>query len=241
MYEFSDHYQFPLRYFVYKSDKSYSKISIMNADVLKVIRGEFSKLKIPQAHDKCYKDECMVSFDSPFSPEGLFVNMSTMQGFGHDYYLADAARTNNKLYLSEKWHQIPKETAAAKAGGGGNGEAPVTEEPTKLAIGIPGGFITEAQFDLVKEHSLVVITPEGPISLPFPNQGIPEFVSNVVQGVIDHDGMKSKMSLDTWSADKDIFESKYARGLVQLETGKKIPQDPKVNKVSHNRTHTHTQ
>ena len=77
------------------------------SSVIGVIRGEISKLKIPSAHEKVYNDECVLSFDSPFSDDGLFVNMSTFLGYGADYYLSDSAKTNCRLYLHEKWTQIP--------------------------------------------------------------------------------------------------------------------------------------
>lgn len=78
------------------------------SSVISVIRAEISKLKIPGTHEKVYNDECMLSFDSPFSDSGLFVNMSTFLGYGVDYYLTDSARTNCRLFVHEKWTQIPR-------------------------------------------------------------------------------------------------------------------------------------
>ena len=49
-------------------------------------------LRLPGAGDAVFNDECMVSFDSPFSPGGLFVNLRTFQGFGKDFLQADQAR-----------------------------------------------------------------------------------------------------------------------------------------------------
>ena len=79
--------------------------SPVTEDVLSVIRGEFSKLRLPSAHDKCYKDECLVSFDSPYSEGGLYVNLATLMGYGAAYWQADAAKTGSKLYLHEQWVQ----------------------------------------------------------------------------------------------------------------------------------------
>jgi len=195
----------------------------MDANLLSVIRGHFSSLKMPGDRDKVYKDECVMSFDSPFSETGLFVNLVTWYGFGEAYYLEDSFKSGCRLYLHEKWDQVPIAPEVIQ------GEA---EAPSELAIGIPGGFMTESKFDLVKEHNLVVVTGDSPtgavaVRIPLPNAEIPEFVSNIIQAIIDHDGMKSKMQLDTWSADQEIFESKYARALPQLDNGKKISQDPK--------------
>ena len=75
--------------------------------VLAVIRGEISKVKIPGAYDKVYNDECVVSFDSPFSDGGLFVNMSTFLGYGVDHYLGDSSKSSCRLFVREKWTQTP--------------------------------------------------------------------------------------------------------------------------------------
>lgn len=80
--------------------------------LLSIIRGELSKLKIPGGHAKVYNDECMVSFDSPFSDTGLFVNMLTYLGYGAEYYLADSRKTNCLLYVHEKWTQIPADESS---------------------------------------------------------------------------------------------------------------------------------
>jgi len=190
----------------------------MDASVLGCIRSHFGRLKQPSTRDKVYKDECLLSFDSPFSDNGLYVNLVTWNGFGQDYFMQDSAKTGCRLYLHEKWDQVPKEKQVGAA-----------EAPSELAIGTAGGFMTESKFDLIKTHALVVVNGSADGStcrVDLPNEEIPEFVSNIIQAIIDHDGMKSKMQLDTWSADQEIFESKYARTLPQLDTGKKILQDP---------------
>src|SRR4051812_5194396 len=90
-----------------------------------ILRAEMSKLRIPNPNDKVYKDECMFSFDSPFSNSGLYVNMNTYHGVGQNYLKLDMERTKCKIYLHEKWVQIPKEEES-------NSEEAA---PTKLAIG----------------------------------------------------------------------------------------------------------
>ena len=194
--------------------------------VLPVIRGEFSKLRVPQVHDKVYNDECMFSFDSPFTDTGLYVNMSTFLGYGVDHYLADSARTGCKLYVHLKWTQVPIVPANAAAATSSEG-ATAAEDPTKLAIGVGGGFITEAKFDITKEHALVVVTPDsGPQFIPLPNNELPEFVSNVAQAIVEHGGMKSKMQVDSWDASNEVAVSKYAANLIQQPCTRKISQDP---------------
>jgi ubiquitin carboxyl-terminal hydrolase 5/13 len=189
------------------------------SSVLPVIRGELSKLKIPGTHDKVYNDECMFSFDSPFSDTGLYVNMSTLFGYGADYYLADAVKSNCRLYVYEKWTQIPISDATSK-------QDMEMENPTKLAIGTSGGFITETKYDIIKENQIVIITDAGPQFFKLPNSELPEYVMNVADAIITHGGMKNKMSIDTWDSSNEIFISKYADALIQLECQKSISQDP---------------
>lgn len=95
----------------------------------------------------------------------------------------DSVRSGSKLYLHQKWTQIQKEKPAGES------------EPTKLAIGIEGGFIGESQFDIIKEHSLLVITHDGNTFFPLPDTNLPEFINNICQAIIDNDGMKSKMQV----------------------------------------------
>jgi ubiquitin carboxyl-terminal hydrolase 5/13 len=97
--------------------------------------------QIPGYGDRVRKAECVLSFDSPESPDGIFVNLSTFQGYGVDHVEQDSAKSGCKLYLNIRWKKIPKPT-------------PPPEEaaaPTKLAIGVEGGFNTEEeQFDYEK-------------------------------------------------------------------------------------------
>ena len=102
------------------------------------------------------------------------------------------------------------------------------KEVTKLAIGTEEGFKgNESPYDVLKEYKLVVVMPDGTkLSIELPNSEIPEFVLNVCNGIMEHDGMKSKLQIDTWDADSEIKESKYAKDLVVLDNGKKISNDP---------------
>lgn len=43
------------------------------------VRQGMRGLKAPGHYDKVYKEECMYSFDTPFSPGGLYVNLRTFQ------------------------------------------------------------------------------------------------------------------------------------------------------------------
>ena len=62
--------------------------------------------KVPGAYDRVHKEECAFSFDTPLSPGGLFVNLSTWQSYGEEYVLLDYQRSNNRLYLHQQWHKV---------------------------------------------------------------------------------------------------------------------------------------
>jgi len=47
--------------------------------VLDLVRAGMRGLKAPGHYDKVFKEECMYSFDTPFSPGGLYVNLKTFQ------------------------------------------------------------------------------------------------------------------------------------------------------------------
>jgi ubiquitin carboxyl-terminal hydrolase 5/13 len=193
-----------------------SNMAEVDETIRSVLRGVMSSMRIPSASDKVYKDECVYSFDSPFSDGGLYVNLVSLRGFGKDYLQQDILK-GGKAYLLQKWTQVEKKSEVDGA----------MEPTTKLAIGVSGGFMSEEKWDIVKEHWLVVVTPSGELrTLPLSPE-LPEFVSSVIQGVIDHDGMRTNLGVSSWDADNEKFVSKYASDLLQLNpSNRRIPQDP---------------
>lgn len=188
------------------------------AAILPILRGEMSKMRCPSRDTRVYKDECVYSFDSSFSDGGLYVNTLTFQGIGQRYLDIDSIKTGCKIYLHELWRQIPKASP------------PVVESkeeekaPTKLAIGVEGGFLSSSNYEIVKEHFLVVFNKDNLVTIPLPNNELPEFISNILQAIIDHEGMKSAIDVNVWEADNEKIVSKYAADLKQLNpSNKRIP------------------
>lgn len=197
------------------NSKLSSKMTSTLESVRPILRAEISKLRVPAPSDKVFKDECVYSFDSPFSDSGLYVNMATYQGVGALHLKRDTQKTGSKLYLHQKWHQVPKPKSDEGAA------------PSKLAIGVEGGFMSQDKYDIVKEHYLVVVAGSELVRFELPNDQLPEFISNVANGIIAHDGVKINMQVNSWDADNEKIVSKYAANLVQVNPeGKRIPQDP---------------
>ena len=137
------------------------------------VRAGMRAIKVASAYDKVYNDECVLSFDTPFSPDGLYVSLSSFQGYGQRHVALDHEKTGTALYVHLKWTKVPKE------------EKPEEKEaPTRMAIGGEGGFnVNEEKFDVVKDNALVIM-PEG-IRVPLPCPALPEFVLNAVTALIN--------------------------------------------------------
>uniref|UniRef100_A0A6V2MYT4 Uncharacterized protein n=1 Tax=Emiliania huxleyi TaxID=2903 RepID=A0A6V2MYT4_EMIHU len=165
-------------------------------------------------YDKVYNDECVLSFDSPFSPGGLYVSLRTYLGFGAQHVQAASMRSGETLYV----HLQKRRTLRPKS------DAP-DAAPTKMALGVEGGFSVDGpQYDESTEAALVLM-PSGE-RVPLPCQELPEFVSTCCQAIVTHVGamQQRKESAVAWEA--ETLPSKYAEELVQLPPHKKISPDP---------------
>ncbi|CAM9300907.1 unnamed protein product [Heterosigma akashiwo] len=184
----------------------------------------------PSNYEKVYKDECMFSFDTPFSPGGLFVNLRTRQGFGAARVAADAARRGAPapaayLHLRARKVRRPEAEAAAAAGGA-----------TELAIGTAGGFLTDDQKWETRTETALVLPPDGGGGgdsglggwrrVPLPHPGVPDMAATLVQGILDHAGAAAQADVDAWQANEEVPVSKYADALLQVDNGKRISPDP---------------
>ncbi|ACO65323.1 predicted protein [Micromonas commoda] len=150
------------------------------------------------------QDECTFSFDTPLSPGGLLTNLATHRSVGVDFIdmerrLCAKHGDPSSLYLLQRWRRVkkPQEELDAK------------RDPTKLAIGVEGGFNVDddGDYDVVKANFLRVY-PAG-IDVELPCEDLP-FAEEVA----------------TWQEERR--ESRYADALVQEPSeGRKISPDPK--------------
>lgn len=72
------------------------------ADVKTLLEELSLQVQVPTAASKVYKDECMFSFDTPYSEGGLFVSLKSFQGFSAEFVKMDHKKTGNRLYLHLK-------------------------------------------------------------------------------------------------------------------------------------------
>lgn len=217
-------------------------------------------LQRPAPQSLVFKEECCFSFDSPFSDTGLFVNLQSFQAVGQRFLHADALRSHCRVHLLLQYSQEPKNSAGEDTSADVEKDVERKDDhPTKLAIGVDGGFDLGPKYTVEKKFYLSVFLeeptkenknscPREIIPLPFKElktapdipsgiveveaneehigMQIPEFLRSICLAILNHEGMGTRMQLDTWEADSEIFESKYAKDLEQLDNGKKISNDP---------------
>lgn len=177
-----------------------------------------NKIKIPLGGDKVFKDECAYSFDTPESPTGLYICMNTFLGLGKQHVERHCKKSGNTVFL----HIKRRRKAIHKV----SEDPPPQKKPTRLAIGVEGGFdANQKTFEFVEETSIVVL-PDWTV-YPFPNPELPEMVRMSASSILEaEDALKMEeaamMAAGTWEGDKKII-SKYAESLIQLDNGKKIP------------------
>jgi ubiquitin carboxyl-terminal hydrolase 5/13 len=185
-------------------------------------QSNISNYKVPTIYDKIYKDECIYSYDSPYSDDGLYVNLVSFHGIGKDYLHYDIYKTNQIIYLHIKFNQI-KMTI-----NNNNLEQQQQPQPTKLAIGTTDGFnVNDASsYELIKKYSIAIINKsnyDDITYISYPIDGLLLHITHVIDGIINHNGMRSNILVNTWDADNEKFISKYAMNLIQLNpSGKNV-------------------
>ncbi|KAI3988164.1 hypothetical protein MKX01_011953 [Papaver californicum] len=174
---------------------------------MELLRSNLSRVRIPEPTNRIYKQECCVSFDTPKSEGGLFVDMSSFLAFGKHCVGWNYEKTENPVYLHIK--QTMKQVSDDRP----------LKKPTLLAIGVDGGF--DNHDPEYEETYNIVILPDF-VNLPFPSVELPEKVRLAVDTVLRAEGAEKKEQLASWTADKKQV-SAYATNLIQIDTGVVVP------------------
>lgn len=177
------------------------------SNAMELLRSNLSRVRIPEPTNRIYKQECCISFETPKSEGGLFIDMNTFLAFGKDCVGWNYEKTGNPVYLHIK--QIKKQV----------GEDRPLKKPTLLAIGVDGGFDNhEPEFE--ETHNIVIL-PDY-VTLPFPSVELPEKVRLAVDAVLMAEGAERKEQITAWTADKKQI-SQYAMNLEQIKNGVTVP------------------
>eukprot|EP01065_Artemidia_motanka_P021747 TRINITY_DN25_c0_g1_i1.p1 TRINITY_DN25_c0_g1~~TRINITY_DN25_c0_g1_i1.p1 ORF type:complete len:872 (+),score=253.43 TRINITY_DN25_c0_g1_i1:91-2616(+) len=190
-----------------------------------LIRKAMQQVQAPRPHEKVLKDEAVLSFETPYTKNGVYVRLCRpWMAFGKEHVAADAQRTGCPLYLHQKWTKrlLPESEQ---------------EEVTKLAIGVEGGFSGEPKTETIKEHRLAVVAEDGEIHyVELGSDSIPTSVQMACDAVVAHEGQSTRDELAAWQL--EVQPSKYAKDLVQLPDPPQISTDPATWKCQESGTTT---
>ncbi|XP_073009187.1 ubiquitin carboxyl-terminal hydrolase 14 isoform X2 [Typha latifolia] len=174
---------------------------------MEILRSHLSKVRIPGPTNRIYKEECCISFDTPRSKGGLYVDLCSFLAFGKDFVGWNYEKTGNTVYLhiQQRRKLVPEDRPLKK--------------PTLLAIGLEGGF--DNQETEYEETYNIVILPDS-IFLPFPSVELPEKVRLAVDAILIAEGAERREQLASWAAEKRKV-SAYAMTLQQIDNGVVVP------------------
>ncbi|XP_062077898.1 ubiquitin carboxyl-terminal hydrolase 14 isoform X2 [Humulus lupulus] len=176
-------------------------------DPMDLLRSNLSRVRIPEPTNRIYKHECCLSFDTPRSEGGLFIDMNTFLAFGKECVAWNYEKTGNPVYLHIKQTKklVPEDRPLKK--------------PTLLAIGVDGGYDNN-EIEYEETYSIVII-PDYAI-LPFPSVELPEKVRLAVDAILLAESAERKEQVAAWTADKKQV-SAYATNLQQIDNGVIVP------------------
>lgn len=150
-----------------------------------------SKIKVPSEFEAIYKDECVYSYDSPETPTGLYVSLSSFLGFGEEYVKKYAEKTGNCVFLHIRREKILKEQDATQTGDDAGGPE---RKITRLAIGIEGGYndANSKKYEY-KDHYSIVVAPNIEKKLAYPNAEFPMLVTQSAEAIMAQESAIAKL------------------------------------------------
>ena len=139
--------------------------------------------------------------------------MNTFLAFSQNFVRKHFSLTGNSVFLNIK--KIKREKPV---------EEKTDEQPTKMAIGVEGGFqIKEEEEDesLYDEFlSLVLLEPNN-VVIPLPNNDLPEKVKLSIKGILENQSVERKEEVLKWEGE-ELSEGKHTLDLKQIG-GIKVP------------------
>ncbi|VDL94848.1 unnamed protein product [Schistocephalus solidus] len=199
-----------------------------------------SYINIPTNDSNIYKDECAFSMAAPDDESGVYICLKNFIAVSPSLAKTYSNVSGNNIFLHYKILKVlkPKDTDVVET----------AVHPTKLAIGVPGGFELPHDRYTVEEHWSLVRLPEGDkLEVPCPSldSGTPSL--SHLKDLALSDKVKSCISkvqctesaimvseragaAAAWESENPCPISKYAEDLLQLDNGVKIP--PKGHKCA---------
>jgi ubiquitin carboxyl-terminal hydrolase 5/13 len=210
------------------------------------VRAKPEVAAVATPHDVVYHSECCYTFHSPFTtPRGILVSLRRpFIGTVESMALQGAEPGTQSLFLRIVkeclWKHPKNQQQEAEEG---TTDDRYHSMPTKLAIGVEGGFpaTEEDQYETRTTYSIVLLeknqdgtdtlVAEVPYLYPPPlnedGPTVPDIVRDSVHSIIHHVGSATQTDLAAWQAeDEDIPVSKYAANLPFVDNGVRIDPNP---------------
>lgn len=175
-------------------------------------------IRVPNAEDRIYKEECCLSFDTPYTETGLYVCLNSFLSFGRKYVEMYHESTGNSVFLHLRKIPIPPKQCDESVD-----TESKEQQPTRLALGVEGGFKTdEEQKQQYEEVNTIVILPDFVEISVDRIEEIPAVLLMSVQAVLSSESASRKEELLQWDGEVRAV-SKHSNSLKQLDKGVRIP------------------
>jgi ubiquitin carboxyl-terminal hydrolase 5/13 len=196
---------------------------------MEVIESVADQCRVATPHDAVLNSECCYTFHTPFTTDqGILVNLHTFTG---------TVDSMSMLYGPEKAIFVRIVKQRVEKPQAMDVEDVTIAPPTKLAIGIDGGFLSEEdKYEVVSTYSVVVLqktadggTPQILADLPYTEDSkstFPEAVRKSVDSVLNHVGVSTQQEVHAWQADEEIPVSKFYADLPFVDNGVVIDPNP---------------
>ena len=153
------------------------------------------------------------------------------QSAGEDSLDLDARRSGSRLYLHLKSRKVP----LVEEDEGEKEKEEAEKKPSKLAIGVEGGFSPEGHPARTETASSLFVHPQR-VSIALPNADLPELVLQAVEAASSRTSATAAAAADDDAAAWEEGErrvSRYAADLPQLEVGlgkfgRNVPPNPEL-------------
>ncbi|GAM26295.1 hypothetical protein SAMD00019534_094700 [Acytostelium subglobosum LB1] len=173
-----------------------------------------NQVRSPTAQSQVWKDECCYSFDKQESQEGLFVDLYSFYAVSKAFLPLHYEKTKHPVYLNIRRVVKPKSPRQPMD------EDIANRPPKKLAIGMEGGFNDEDEVQYEERYAIFVY-PQGRF-YELTDPALPPAILKAAEDVKAANSQSRKEEVVGWSAEQ-VFPSKYADSLVQLDNGVKVP------------------
>lgn len=178
-------------------------------------------IRVPRPGERVHREECAFSYSGPESEGGLYICMNTFLGFGKQFVERHHLKTGQRAFLHLK------RTRKAKSDDGSSGAGdPPKKKPTRLAIGVEGGFEVDSDpFELEEEVKIVILPDNVAISresLALMAPAIRERVTASIEALLSADSASRRQDVEAW--DGEVRQvSQHAVALRQPATDVRIP------------------